>query len=145
MTPDSRSRVLIADADPGVRDGLSRRLAEFDISADVVADGTAALEKLEQSSYSVVILDLSIPQGSAERVLDAIGAMPRRTRPVILVLATPGAARSLDVDVVQIVLRKPTDLAQLAEIVRSCVRSATSVPRGDLPDLPVKRAVPPTV
>lgn len=141
MTFDSRARVLIADADPGLRDGLARRLAGSEIFADTVADGDAALEKLDQSPYTVVILDLGIPQGGAERVLDAIGAMPRKTRPVVLVLATPGAARSLDVDVVQIVLRKPSDLAQLTEIVGSCVRSAASLPRDDVPDPSLKRGV----
>jgi DNA-binding NtrC family response regulator len=122
MTLDRRPRVLIADADAGLRRGLNQRLADAEVSADIVSEGKEAIEKLNASSYAVVVLDLGLPQAGAERILDLIGATPKERRPVVLVTATPGAARSLDVDVVQIVLRKPCDLAQLSEIVESCVR-----------------------
>jgi hypothetical protein len=50
----------------------------------------------------------------------------RDERPVVLVLAAnPTSARSLDVDVVQIVLRKPIALRQTVELIRSCVYSAS--------------------
>ncbi len=133
---ERRARVLIADADPGVRRELAQRLADADVTADAVEDGRAALEKLGETFYAVVILDVALPQVTSERVLEFISKLPATARPVVLVLAARGAARSLDVDVVQIVLRKPCDLAQLADIVRSCVRSAPdTVPTGESPKL----------
>lgn len=131
MTFDRRARVLIADADPVVRRNLHKRLLDAEVFADCVEDGKMALDALVASHYAVVVLDLAIPQVSSERVLASIAALPAATRPVVLVLAPRGAARSLDVEVVQIVLRKPCDLAQLAEIVRSCVRSAAESIRSD--------------
>ena len=135
MTFDSRARVLIADADPLLRRNLSKRLLDAGVFADCVADGKMALEALGVSNYAVVVLDLALQQVTTERVLDFIAAMPAGVRPVVLVLAAPGAARSLDVDIVQIVLRKPCDLHQLSDIIQSCVRSATDARRQE-PDLP---------
>lgn len=129
MTFDGRARVLIADADPGVRQGLSNRLLHAEVLTDTVPDGKAALEKLVEGPYAVVVLDLALPTAGAQRIVDMIGLMPRETRPVVLVVAPSGAARSLDVDVVQIVLRKPCDLAQLSAIVQSCVRSSAASTR----------------
>jgi DNA-binding response OmpR family regulator len=129
MTFDRRARVLIADADPGLRNGLYKRLIDGEVLADSVADGKQALEQLRSASYAVVVLDLALPSVASERILDAIAEMPRAARPVVLVLALPGSARSLDVDVVQIVLRKPCDVSQLSAIVQSCVRSAVLAQR----------------
>lgn len=121
---DRRARVLIADADPVLRRNLNRILLDAEVFADAVADGSEALQKLHETTYAVVVLDLALQHVSAERVLAFVGTMPGVTRPVVLVLAPRNSARSLDVDVVQIVLRKPCDLQQLGEIVRSCVRNA---------------------
>ena len=134
--------MLIADADPGLCRNLSRRLVDGEVFADCVADGRKALEALGASSYAVVVLDLALPQVNSERILDFIAALPAGVRPVVLVLASRGAARSLDVDVVQIVLRKPCDLTQLSEIVQSCVRSAGAARRQEAtpqPMLPIQR------
>src|SRR6478672_13319998 len=132
MTFDRRARVLIADADPALRHNLNKRLLDGEVFADCVADGKMALEALATSNYAVVILDAALPQVSSERVLDAIAKMPPASRPVVLVLAPRSSARSLDVDIVQIVLRKPCNLAQLAEIVQSCAKSAAELRRGDV-------------
>ena len=130
MTFDPRARVLIADGDPALRQNLEKRLVDGEVFADSVADGRMALEALEHAHYAVVILDLELTHVSSERVLEAIAAMPPGRRPVVLVLAGR-SARSLDVDVVQIVLRKPCNVIQLSEIVQSCVKSAADWRRDD--------------
>lgn len=130
MTFDPRARVLIADGDPTLQRNLEKRLLDAEVFADSVADGRTALEALEHAHYAVVILDLELTHVSSERVLEAIAAMAPSRRPVVLVLAGR-SARSLDVDVVQIVLRKPCNLAQLSEIVQSCVKSAADWRRED--------------
>ena len=117
-------RVLIADADPGVRKQLSKRLLDAGVFADPVADGKLALEQLRERSYSVILLDLSLPGVGAEQILNFIGASTARPRPVILVVASGAVSRTLDVDLVQIVLRKPCNLGQLSELIESCVRTA---------------------
>ncbi|GAC1439451.1 MAG: hypothetical protein NVSMB68_10980 [Thermoanaerobaculia bacterium] len=136
---DRPARVLIADSDPALRRDLYQRLLEADVFADSVGDGRSALEKLETAPYAVVVLDVTLQQVPTERLLDCIAHMPQATRPVVIVLAARNAARSLDVDVVQIVMRKPCDILQLADIVKSCVRSATEViVGGDEPTLRIR-------
>ena len=124
---DARARVLIADTDPGLRRQLHKRLLQMEVLSDCVSDGRAAVENLREQSYSVVLVDLSLPQVAAEQILDRIRDVAADDRPVVLVLAAGSVTRSVDVDHVQIVLRKPCNIAQLADLVRSCVTTATRI------------------
>lgn len=124
------NRVLIADTDLELRQRLYSLLLDADIFSDCVATAGEALQKLEESVYGVVIGDVGLPNGGIERVVEWIARMDRSLRPIVLVLSgNSEAARSLDVDIVQIVLRRPVDVAQLVDLVRSCIRvSATPRP-----------------
>lgn len=122
------SRVLIADSDPNLRQLLYGALLAADVFSDCVSSVPDALEKLREEPYGVVLVDVSLPGGNAEQVVAAIAKLRRSTRPVVLVLASnPAAARSLDVDIVQIVLRKPLALRQTVALIRSCVESTAAV------------------
>jgi DNA-binding response OmpR family regulator len=131
MVADFGARVLVADSDPVLRQRLFSKLLDLDIFSDCVANGRDALEKLTEYAYTVVIIDLGLPGVAAAQLIDRISKLA--LRPVVLVLAArPEAARVLDVEIVQIVLRKPIDVLQLAELARSCIRStrarATAAP-----------------
>jgi CheY-like chemotaxis protein len=99
-------------------------LLDREIFSDCVTDAKAALAKLQEEAYALVLLDLALPPEGAAEVLNAVAQIPLGRRPFILALATHHDARSLDVDVVQIVLRKPFDAGSAADIVQSCMRSA---------------------
>jgi DNA-binding response OmpR family regulator len=114
-------RVLIAEADEKLREQLSKRLLDADIFADLVADGRDALKRLEERRYAMLILDLALPDASV--IIDRMRDLPAAQRPMILVTALRGVTHTLDADLVQIVLRKPFDVRQIAEIVASCLRS----------------------
>jgi DNA-binding response OmpR family regulator len=131
-------RVLIADGDAAVRQQLYSALLQHDIFSDCVLTTDDALQKLEERPYGVVVLDIALPPGNVAGVIERIAAQPSAERPVVLILAThPEATRSLDVEIVQIVLRKPVVLSQLVDLVRSCLRSAAA--RGAVPREPRKR------
>ena len=140
MAPLPSDRVLLADGDPGLRRQIRKRLLDVNVYADSVDDGSAALDLLQQRSYAVVLLGLLLPNRGAERVLEHIRKTDRGSRPVVLMVGEPSAARSLDVDLVQIVLRTPCNLTQLADMIQSCVRSA-SAPPDDTQGLDQKLAV----
>jgi two-component system, NtrC family, response regulator PilR len=117
-------RVLIADSDPHLREVVYAALLAVEVFSDCVGTVADALEKLRDELYGVVVVDIALPGGDAEQVVARIAELGRHTQPVVLVLAAnPAAARSLDVDVVQIVLRKPIGLRQTVELIRSCVQS----------------------
>ena len=121
------SRVLIADSDPHLRQLLYSALLAVDVFSDCAATVPDALDKLREEQYAVVLVDVGLPGGDAEQMVAAIAAL-NHLRPVVLVLASnPAAARSLDVDIVQIVLRKPLALRQTVELIRSCVQSTAAV------------------
>jgi DNA-binding NtrC family response regulator len=125
MVADLGSRVLIADRDSSVRQLLFSRLLDLDLFSDCVSTGREAMARLADTGYGVMVIDVAIEDGDAVHVIEQVALMPAAQRPVVLVLAErPEAARTLDVDIVQIILRKPVDIAQLAELVSSCVRSA---------------------
>lgn len=131
MVADLGSRVLIADGDPAVRQRLFSRLLDLDIFSDCVGKGQDALEKLDQLAYTVVVLDLALPGVDANQVLARMAQIP--ARPVVLVTADEQGARALEVEIVQIVLRKPVDVDQLAELVRNCVRTVSNRPTAIAP------------
>jgi two-component system, cell cycle response regulator len=118
-------RVLIADGDTALRQQLYAALLGLDVFSDTVGTTAEALARLAEEQYRVVVLDVALQPGDVERVIAAIAAMPAGERPVVLVLAgNPDAARSLDVEIVQIVLRRPVNFPQLVDLVRSCVRDS---------------------
>jgi DNA-binding NtrC family response regulator len=126
MVADLGGRVLIADRDATLRQLLYSRLLNADLFSDCVATGREALERLVETSYAVTVIDVTLADVDAVQVIEAIAQIAPARRPVVLVLAErPEAARTLDVEIVQIVLRKPVDMNQLVELIASCARSAT--------------------
>lgn len=118
------SRVLIADGDMTLRRALFSALLSLDVFSDTVETTTEAVAKLSEEPYGVLVIDVNLPFGDIENVIGAVARMPVSRRPVVLVLAAnPEAARGLDVEIVQIVLRKPALLSQLVDVVVSCSRS----------------------
>lgn len=118
------ARVLIADGDAGLRQQLFSALLSLDVFSDIVGNAADALVRLTDDRYAVIVVDVSLQGNGVDRVIAHIAGMPVGERPVVLVLAmNPEAARSLDVEIVQIVLRKPVNLPQLVDVVRSCVRN----------------------
>lgn len=117
-------RVLIAEGEERLRRKLYGMLLDREIFSDSVANGRAAMAKLREEQYALVLLDLALPPDGAAEVMETVAQIPVGQRPFILALATHHDARSLDVDIVQIVLRKPFDVASAADIVQSCMKSA---------------------
>src|SRR5688572_20704952 len=115
-------RALIADCDPHLRQLLYSALLAVDVFSDCVGTVPDALDKLGEEAYGVVLVDIGLPGGEAEQIVAFIAKQQRAVRPVVLVLASnPAAARSLDIDVVQIVLRKPISLRHTVDLIKSCV------------------------
>ena len=129
MGVDVVPRVLIAEGDAVLRQQLFSALLGFDVFSDMVGTTGDALTRLAQERYGVIVIDVGLHSGDVDRVIGHIAAMPVAQRPVVLVLASnPETTRSLDVEIVQIVLRKPVNLPQLVDVVRSCVRSSQKRP-----------------
>ena len=65
-------RILLAEDDPLLGDGLRAGLKQLGFQVDWVRDGEAAERELRAQSYAVCVLDLGLPRKDGLDVLAAI-------------------------------------------------------------------------
>jgi CheY-like chemotaxis protein len=113
-------RVLVVDADAAIRELLTSVLGGRDLIVDQAADGSEALDLLRQNTYSVVLLDLLMPNVDGFGVLDELGSAI--STPVVLVItgAERAMVKELDPQRIHGVVRKPFDAEDLANLVVAC-------------------------
>ena len=115
--------VLIAEGNDQLRKRLCDKLIDAGVSFDSVADGRAAIDKLAERVYAMMILDLSLPLLDGVSVIAGVRNLRLADRPMLLVTANSGPMPALDSDLVQMVLRKPYDARQIADVIASCLRA----------------------
>src|SRR4051794_14572056 len=83
-------RILVADADPDVREYMTRLLSHR-WSITSVADGRAALQAAHEQSFDLVISDVNTPGLDGMSLLRTLRGDPSRARiPVVLLSARAG-------------------------------------------------------
>ena len=99
----------------------------MDVFSDCVSTAADALAKLDDAEYGLVIADMDMPSRGVERIVSRVAELPADKRPIVLVVAgSAEAARSLDVEIVQIVLRRPVNVRQIVDLIASCLRSSNA-------------------
>jgi CheY-like chemotaxis protein len=113
-------RVLIVDDDAVIRELLVSVLHDRDLVVDEAHDGLQALELLKENSYSVVLLDLLMPNLDGFGVIENLGSAI--STPVVLVItgADRSLIRKLDPQRIHGVVNKPFDAEDLATLVVAC-------------------------
>ncbi|MDR2188692.1 MAG: response regulator transcription factor [Azonexus sp.] len=123
-------RILIAEDDAIIADGLSRSLRKGGYAVDWAADGMAAEAALQTVAYDLLILDLGLPRLSGLDVLKRLRGRGDKT-PVLILTALDGAChcvKGLDLGADDY-MAKPFDLAELEARVRALTRrSAGTTP-----------------
>ncbi len=121
-------RILLAEDDSMLGDGLRAGLRQAGFQVDWVRDGVAAERELGAVDYAAAVLDLGLPGKDGMEVLQALRAA-RNTTPVLVLTArdaVPDRIRGLDAGADDYVL-KPVDLYELAARLRSLVRRSHGV------------------
>ena len=118
-------RILLAEDDTLLGDGLRAGLRQQGFQVDWVRDGAAAERELRAEPYAAAVLDLGLPQKDG---MDVLAAVRRAgvTLPVLVLTArdaVPERIRGLDLGADDYVL-KPVDLHELAARLRALVRRA---------------------
>ena len=112
--------VLVIDDDASVRHMLAAALRQRKLVVDEAPDGRDAIALLAEHRYSVVLVDLLMPDVDGFGVIDAIdgGASP----PIVLVVsgAEPSVIDRIDARKIHGIVRKPFDPLEIAEIVSAC-------------------------
>jgi DNA-binding response OmpR family regulator len=122
-------RILLAEDDPLLGEGLRAGLRQLGFQVDWVRDGAAAERELRAEPYAAAVLDLGLPRKDG---LDVLAAVRRAglTLPVLVLTArdaVPDRIRGLDVGADDYVI-KPVDLHELAARLRALVRRAHGQP-----------------
>jgi two-component system, OmpR family, response regulator QseB len=118
-------RILLAEDDPLLGDGLRAGLRQQGFQVDWVRDGQAALRELRSGAYMAAVLDLGLP------LLDGMEALRQAreagvTTPVLVLTARDAVAHrigGLDGGADDYVV-KPVDLYELAARLRALIRRA---------------------
>jgi DNA-binding response OmpR family regulator len=116
-------RILLAEDDAMLGDGLRAGLRQLGFQVDWVRDGAAAERELASEVYAAGVLDLGLPMKDGLDVLQSVRARNIAT-PVLVLTARDAIAdrvRGLDLGADDYVV-KPVDLNELAARLRSLIR-----------------------
>lgn len=116
-------RILLAEDDLLLADGLARALRRSDYTVDIAKTGKMADAALADGSYDVVLLDLGLPDTDGSTVLRRLRERRDKT-PVLVVSARPDIeerVRLLDLGADDYLV-KPVAVSELEARIRALIR-----------------------
>jgi CheY-like chemotaxis protein/anti-sigma regulatory factor (Ser/Thr protein kinase) len=116
------NKILIADDDPTIRLFLREVMKKAGYTVSVVSDGKAALKKVKQEKFDLVLLDVWMPKMNGLEVLSQIrqGSAP----PKVIIMttdSTPDTVLKAAREQAYRYVRKPLDPDSLVEIVKRAI------------------------
>ena len=68
MEKNTSAKILLLEDDPGLIDGLSYALNRNGFQIDVASSVSEAFQRLNNSVYNLLILDITLPDGTGYEV-----------------------------------------------------------------------------
>jgi two-component system response regulator VanR len=123
-------RVLVVDDEPAIRALVAKIVERAGLTVDTARDGADAIEQIEAHSYSVVVVDLMMPNVDGYGLIDYIKHR-NGARPAIIVISAGDSSslRQLDGAVVHSIVRKPFDIDVLGDLINAAATSGQSEKR----------------
>ena len=123
-----RHRALVVEDDPAIRRLVGKLLQRRGIDIDVANDGKQAIEKIRTGGYSVLILDLMVPEVNGFEIIDFVRKNQIRTPVAVVSAVSAQALTKLDTVIVKLVISKPFDVDEFTSkiVALCCSREASS-------------------
>ena len=121
-SPDRASSVLVIDDDQALRGLFTTLLGKKGFDVDTAADGRVAFDQIHRHDYSVILLDLMMPDVNGFELLDRLERdSPSLIQKVIVMTgASHRAIQNLDTSRVWGLIRKPFDIDNLVSSTVAC-------------------------
>jgi DNA-binding response OmpR family regulator len=126
MTPDPGicHRALVVEDDPAIRRLVEKLLQRRGIVIDAAHDGRQAIEKIAAGNFSVVILDLMLPEVNGYEVIAYIKSRGLPLPVVVVSAVSQQALSRLDRDIVKLVISKPFDVTEFTDGIAALCRES---------------------
>lgn len=110
-------RALVVEDDPAIRRLVEKLLSRLKIEIDVAGDGRTAVEKLLSQHYSVLVLDLMVPELNGFEIIDFLKRENIRVPVAVVSAVSQQALTKLDLDIVKLVISKPFDVDEFTRAI----------------------------
>lgn len=116
-TSHEKYRALVVEDDPAIRRLVEKLLSRRGIDIDTAHDGRIAVEKLRSQRYSVLILDLMVPEINGFEVIEFLKRENIHTPVAVVSAVSQQALTRLDLDIVKLVISKPFDVDEFTRAI----------------------------
>lgn len=114
MKEEPQISILIAEDDKKVAESLSHILSERNYEVIIALDGEAALSRLGEKKFDVVILDLRLPKIGGFQILEHIKTVIPSTKVIVLTAFADPRNTAICMDLgADHVMGKPYDIEML--------------------------------
>ena len=127
--PTRQLRFLVVDDYEDIRDVFSRYVERAGHLARTATDGQHAVEILQQESFDVMLLDLTMPRMDGADVVRWLAAHPEVAPAMCTVMVTAWAVENsalLEELGVEMVLSKPLNLRKFDDVIAHALRDVAS-------------------
>ena len=121
----AEGRVLVVDDEPAIRALVAKIVGRAGLAVDTACDGAEAIAKMQDVTYSVLVVDLMMPIVDGFGVVDFVRKMPP-PRPAVIVASASDSVvlRKLDGTVVHSIVRKPFEIDVLGDLIIAAARTS---------------------
>jgi CheY-like chemotaxis protein len=126
--PVSSSSVLVVDDDQSLRGLFTTLLGKNGFAVDTASDGRAAFDQIHRHNYSVILLDLMMPDVNGFELLDRLerDSPALMEKVIVMTGASQRAIQNLDTSRVWGLIRKPFDIDNLVSSTVACAQGKRS-------------------
>ena len=126
--PGRKYSALVIDDDVALQGLFNALLSRNGYAVDCAPNGRAAFEYLRRGSYSVILLDLMMPDVNGFELLDRLQRDSPRllSRVIVMTGAAQRVVESVDTSRIWALIRKPFDINKLIGTVGACAAASTT-------------------